>query len=288
MRHHGRLSKKIPVDGTTVGDILSWDGDSWEPVDILTLISEIEDGTTAGQMLFWNGTKWVHTETSELYWDDTNKRLGLATTNPTARLHLPAGTATASTAPLKFTSGTDLTAPEAGVIEYDGLHFSVTEVIDRRVISVASDSVTTAVTVTDTTDETTVFTASISADELHIGKVLRVWGAGQISTHDANDAITVRIKIGGTLLTTLDSTPKQVSGVAMHFWDIITIRTIGVAGTLASHGYIMIEDTEVHDNDQDVAINTTGADDITVTFQWDDADAGNIAILDQCFLEVLV
>lgn len=43
-------------------------------------------------------------------------------TNPTARIHLGAGTATASTAPLKFTSGTNLTTAEAGSIEYDGSH----------------------------------------------------------------------------------------------------------------------------------------------------------------------
>jgi len=93
MRHHGRLCKKIPVDGDTVGDILSWDGDSWEPVDILTLISELEDGTAAGQMLFWNGAKWVHTEVTELYWDDTNKRFGVKNSNPTSEFDVT-GTAT--------------------------------------------------------------------------------------------------------------------------------------------------------------------------------------------------
>jgi hypothetical protein len=39
-------------------------------------------------------------------------------TSATARLHLVAGTATASTAPLKFTTGTLLTTPEAGAMEY--------------------------------------------------------------------------------------------------------------------------------------------------------------------------
>lgn len=41
-------------------------------------------------------------------------------TTSTALLHLGAGTATASTAPLKFTAGTNLTAAEAGTVEYDG------------------------------------------------------------------------------------------------------------------------------------------------------------------------
>jgi hypothetical protein len=49
-----------------------------------------------------------------------------ATTAPTALVMLAAGTATANTAPLKFTSGTNLTSAEAGAMEYDGteLYFS--------------------------------------------------------------------------------------------------------------------------------------------------------------------
>lgn len=50
-------------------------------------------------------------------------KVGIAQTSPTASLHLPAGTASASTAPLKLTSGTNLTTPEAGAIEFDGSHF---------------------------------------------------------------------------------------------------------------------------------------------------------------------
>lgn len=48
------------------------------------------------------------------------------TTTPTAKLHLGAGTASANTAPLKFTSGTVLTTPESGTIEYDGNFFYLT------------------------------------------------------------------------------------------------------------------------------------------------------------------
>lgn len=45
-------------------------------------------------------------------------KLGLGSvTSPTAYLHLPAGTASAATAPLKFTAGTQLTTPESGVLE---------------------------------------------------------------------------------------------------------------------------------------------------------------------------
>lgn len=44
--------------------------------------------------------------------------VGIGTTAPTAYLHIKAGTATASTAPLKFTSGTLNTTAEAGAVEF--------------------------------------------------------------------------------------------------------------------------------------------------------------------------
>lgn len=46
---------------------------------------------------------------------------------PTARLSLPAGTTTAYTAPLKIASGVNLTTPEAGAIENDGVHLYYTD-----------------------------------------------------------------------------------------------------------------------------------------------------------------
>lgn len=48
---------------------------------------------------------------------DTTGRVGIGTVSPTAVLHLKAGTASANTAPLKFTAGTNLTAPEFGALE---------------------------------------------------------------------------------------------------------------------------------------------------------------------------
>ena len=50
--------------------------------------AKIEDGTAVGQVCFWDGTQWVHTETTELFWDDTNKRLGLREPNPQVAFHI--------------------------------------------------------------------------------------------------------------------------------------------------------------------------------------------------------
>ncbi|MBP6590352.1 MAG: hypothetical protein KA229_09625 [Chitinophagaceae bacterium] len=52
--------------------------------------------------------------------------VGIGVTAPTGVLHLKAGTATAGTGPLKFTSGVNLTTAEAGVMEYNGSSLSIT------------------------------------------------------------------------------------------------------------------------------------------------------------------
>jgi Carbohydrate esterase, sialic acid-specific acetylesterase len=61
--------------------------------------------------------------------------VGIGATAPTAKIHIGAGTATASTAPLKFTSGTNLTTAEAGAVEYDGsnIYFTPTGTIRKTI-----------------------------------------------------------------------------------------------------------------------------------------------------------
>lgn len=72
--------------------------------------------------------------------------LGLGQTTPTAVLHLKAGTASASTAPLKFTAGTVNTTPEAGTMEFtnaeDGLTFTAVSTRRQIVLDTATQTLT--------------------------------------------------------------------------------------------------------------------------------------------------
>jgi hypothetical protein len=54
-------------------------------------------------------------------WDLANKRVGIVQATPTAWLHLGIGASGASSAPLKFTSGTNLATPEVGTVEWDAV-----------------------------------------------------------------------------------------------------------------------------------------------------------------------
>jgi hypothetical protein len=71
--------------------------------------------------------------------------VGIGTTAPTARLQLAAGSTSANTAPLKFTAGTNLTAPEAGAVEFDGTNLYFTNNFAtpaRQTIAAYSSSLT--------------------------------------------------------------------------------------------------------------------------------------------------
>jgi len=70
-----------------------------------------------------NLTEWRDFSNNILSSVDKDGKLGLGINTPTAMLHLNAGTSFDNTAPLKFTSGTNLSTVENGTVEYDGTNF---------------------------------------------------------------------------------------------------------------------------------------------------------------------
>lgn len=77
-------------------------------VDQIGVGSVFSDSGTSNQLLQVQGGAYVSSNT------------GIANTNPTALVHIGAGTTVATTSPLKFSAGSNLTAIEAGTVEYDG------------------------------------------------------------------------------------------------------------------------------------------------------------------------
>ena len=75
-------------------------------------------------------------------------------TTPTAVLHLAAGTTAASTAPLKFTSGSLLTAAEAGAVEFltDKAYLTITTGAARKELTLNDSALTSGVTPVATTN----------------------------------------------------------------------------------------------------------------------------------------
>jgi hypothetical protein len=69
----------------------------------------------------------------------TNKMYVGGTVVPTALIHLKAGTSTATTSPLKFTSGSLLATPESGSVEFNGdkLYLTITSSSSRKEIALS-------------------------------------------------------------------------------------------------------------------------------------------------------
>lgn len=70
-----------------------------------------------GNVLYGSG---LYATASNSSTPTTSGKIGIGLTTPTAVLHLKAGTASANTAPFKYTAGTNLTFVEDGAKEFDG------------------------------------------------------------------------------------------------------------------------------------------------------------------------
>ncbi len=220
-------------------------------------------------------------------WVAIYDNLGIGVQNPSAKIHLSAGTATVGTAPLKMTSGTLLTTPEAGVLEYDGTGIYLTNTNHRRFISQAADSIIDSVIVSDTAAETTVFTGTINANELKTHRVYRLSYYGHMDTASAADTVTIRVHINGTTLVTRTSAIGIVTDSPFHGETVFTVRTTGAMGTISAYGEAEVGASVAQANASSIVVNTTNINYVTLTFDWDVAKVDNIMTLDQAFIEVL-
>jgi len=124
-------------------------------------------------------------------------QFGIGVTSPTALIHIKAGTTTASTAPLKLTTGTNMTAAEAGAFEYTTpqLFFTNGGAQRQEIPQIQQSRVSTQYDNTTTTlGNVTGLTSTVVA-----GKIYR-FEATLFSTSDVAGGI--KAAIGGTATAT--------------------------------------------------------------------------------------
>ena len=116
------------ASGTVYGSALQ--GDSLVPYTT-GLFLTISTKPGSSQAIVFKSIGTTPTETMRL---TTDGRLGFGVSVPTAQIHIAAGTATLNTAPIKLSSGTLLTAPEVGAIEFltDAYYATITTGISRK------------------------------------------------------------------------------------------------------------------------------------------------------------
>lgn len=121
-------------------------------------------------------------------------KTGFSVNTPTALLHIAAGTATANTAPLKFTTGTNLTTPENGAVEYDGTNYFVTASTTRYTLAKTLTNTATldfsSTAAGNSADLTVTVTGAAVGDAVSIGLP---------GSPDANSCVTAWVSASDTV-----------------------------------------------------------------------------------------
>jgi hypothetical protein len=226
-----------------------------------------------------------------VFWDSVMAKLNLnftelydlkvPYTGATDTLQLKAGNASA--APVKFTSGALLTTVSPGVIEYDATRFYASPVTHRRVLSMASDSMISTVTAT-TVEPTVLWTGVMNATEPKISRVYIIRGCGTFTTINADDQVTVSVKLAGVTLVDVITPKAVVTNKPFSFLSYLTIRTLGVNGTISTFGSMEAAGINKFEVDRTTTIDTTTINNIQVLAEW--SGTGNNLKLSQCWLGV--
>lgn len=182
---------------------------------------------TQGSVLFVGGLGVLAQDNANYFYDNVNHRLGLGTTTPTALLQFKAGTATASTAPLKFTAGTNLTTTEAGAIEYDGTHLYFTATNAGTRYQLDQQSAAAGLTI-GTSTITSGTNGRILYDNSGVVGELVTSGASSVMLRDSNSNATVNnILLGyATTATAAGTTTLTVSSAQMQYFTGTTTQTV--------------------------------------------------------------
>ncbi len=154
---------------------------------------------------------------------------------PTARLHLVSGTTAANSAPLKFTSGTLMTAAQAGAMEYDGFGFYLTDGAGtRRVIATATQP--------GSLDNASIINSTGNMNLVPVGSV--IVSATTQSTNSQTGALVVKGGLGvagnifasGTIITS-----SNIQGASITATNGMIAPYI--AGSIVSSGSLTLDST---------------------------------------------
>jgi hypothetical protein len=235
----------------------------------------------------WNGLGGYWPDTSGNFAGITLTASGVTPALKGGGIVLPAGTTTAKTAPLRFTTQTSaLTTPEQGTMELVGNSLQFTQLVKRRGVAMTQNVILADTTVANSTAESSPITlASHGAGYLEVGKMEECVLYGTIAQR-ANPAaiLTVRVKYAGSTIQTI-TTPAStliVANTAFVLRITGTVRSIGASGTMQFNSFFDINGvTSDPVAAALVTINTTTAQDTTITFQWGEAQAADTITINQ-------
>jgi len=208
--------------------------------------------------------KW-NTDGKQLYVYDGTNNVRVPTENADSKVDLTK---------IEMQDSTLLETPVTGTIEFDDDRLYVTNVGTQRSIDRTSDVALSSVACANTTDETTMWTGTIGANDLKVGNILKVTAHGQISNNSSADVLTLKFYIGATEIATIDSPGKNLDADCWAVEFHSTVRSVGESGVLGRWLKMEIED-DANVTCGTTSVDTTGASNITITAQWNNAKEDN-------------
>lgn len=139
--------------------------------------------------------------------------------------------------------------------------------------------------VTNTTDETTFSTGSVTipANVLKVGDIIRVRAQAIATATNSTDTLDIKLKLGSTVILATGAVNATDNDIAYIESDIV-IRTIGASGTLVAAGVtangVVGTATALPRLLASTAVDTTAALAVAITATWSVASASNSCRLD--------
>lgn len=179
--------------------------------------------------------------------------VGIGTTTPSARLHIAAGSSMNS--PLRFTSGTLLSSPISGSIEYDGLNLYFTDgANNRRTISSTNSSgsqsntsdLTNSGNISLTPNGSVIVSSTTASNSSNTGSLIvkggvgisgDLYSSGSIITSSQiqGSSITATSGVSTTVITGVPKLSLNPSGGNVGVGTLNPITSLDVTGTIRSN-----------------------------------------------------
>ena len=129
----------------------------------------------------------------------------------------------------------------------------------------------------------------ITANRLAVGDVVVLDVAGVYSTGAVGPTLRLRLKVGATVVadTTAVTCPALMADAGWTMRVLLVVRAVGASGSLECQGFASLATAataalSVHvPNAAPITIDTTAAQEVTVTAQWGTAAAANTITLRQ-------
>lgn len=164
----------------------------------------------------------------------------------------------------------------------------VTAAINEHYSMTCEDVKVSTVDVANTTVETEIYNKVLVVNSLRPKRVFRVNLLGRYSAANNSDTVTIRIKVGGTVVGTIITPAAVVSDAPISVHCNMTVRSIGSGGVIVAYTQADLDNGGADNaNTTETLIDTTTHNTIQATATWSAANVGNTVSIDQGFTEVI-